>query len=70
MFIVLIPNVSNPNYLTQFHMISLCIVIFKIISEVHANRLKKILPRIISPEQSALYQEGSLLIMFLRTIAC
>ena len=52
-FIVLIPKAQNPTSLTQFCPISLCNVIFKIISNVHSNRLKKILPEIISQEQSA-----------------
>ena len=43
-FIVLIPKVQNPTSLVQFHPISLCNVIFKIIPKVHSNRLKKILP--------------------------
>ena len=49
-FIVLIPKVQNPTSLIQLWPINLCNVIFKIISKVHANRLKKILPEIISEE--------------------
>ena len=52
-FITLIPKTNKPEYAHQFHSISLCNVLYKIYSKVLANRLKKLLPSIITEHQSA-----------------
>lgn len=51
--VVLIPKVLNPSRMKDLRPISLCNVVFKIITKVIARRLKEVLPAIISPSQSA-----------------
>jgi hypothetical protein len=51
--IVLIPKGNNPEELKEFRSISLCIVIYKLISKCIVNRLRVLLDEVISPEQSA-----------------
>jgi hypothetical protein len=56
-FLTLIPKEENIAAPSKYRPISLCNVIYKIITKVIANRLKPLLPLLISPEQMG-YVEG------------
>lgn len=52
-FITLIPTKSNTEYMMDSRPISLCNVVYKLVSKVLANRLKSFLDKIVSVNQSA-----------------
>lgn len=56
-FIILIPKTKNPLLVKDFRLISLVSSIYKIL----ANRLKKVLPKIISKTQSTFIKERQIL---------
>lgn len=51
-FIAHIPKVQHPTSFNKFKPISLCNVLYKIITKILANRLKRVLPSILSLNQS------------------
>lgn len=51
--IVVIPKIDVPENFRDFRPISLCNVIYKVITKTITNRLKRIMPIIISPHQSS-----------------
>ena len=60
-FLTLITNEENDTTPGKFHPISLCNAIYKIISKVIVNRLKPLLPILISPEKIGYVQGRKIL---------
>ncbi|GMJ11399.1 hypothetical protein HRI_004809100 [Hibiscus trionum] len=49
--LVLIPKVQSPIKISQYHPISLCTVLYKIITKILVNRLKPLLDGLVSQNQ-------------------
>ncbi|CAA7035370.1 unnamed protein product [Microthlaspi erraticum] len=62
--ITLIPKITTPRRMTDLRPISLCTVLYKIMSKIFTSQLKKILPAIVSPTQQLLYRNASSLITY------
>lgn len=54
--IALVPKVPNPSKVGDYRPISCCDTVYKCIAKILANRIKKVLPNVINPVQSAFVQ--------------
>ena len=52
-YIVLIPKILNPSTINHYRPISLCNTVYKVISKLIVDRLRAVIPNLVSPTQSA-----------------
>ena len=55
--ISLVPKVENPSNLREFRPISCCNTLYKCISKILAEKLKKVLPCLVGKEQTTFIQD-------------
>lgn len=55
-FLLLIPKVKDPKTIKEFQCISLCNVIYKLISKTTTNRLSSVLPSLIFESESTFFK--------------
>ncbi|CAN0846299.1 Transposon TX1 uncharacterized 149 kDa protein [Linum grandiflorum] len=59
--IVLLPKCNNPEIMKDWRPISLCNVLYRLVAKVLANRLRKVMLRVVSEEQSAFVKGRSII---------
>ena len=58
--VALVPKCQNPSRIQEYRPISCCSVIYKCITKILANRLKKVLLDVIGPNQIVFIAERSI----------
>lgn len=58
--LVLIPKIDQPRSMKEYRPLACCNVLFKIITKIMANRLREVMPSIISAYQGAFVEKRSL----------